>query len=49
VAEVEKWLAQKGAKHITALVEKDHLMAMTYWEAIGHRVDERIARRVRNL
>jgi ribosomal protein S18 acetylase RimI-like enzyme len=49
VAEVEKRLAQQGAKRITALVEKDHPWAMTFWEAVEYRVDERIVRRVRNL
>jgi ribosomal protein S18 acetylase RimI-like enzyme len=49
VAEVEKTLAEQGAKRITALVEKDHPMAMSFWEAVGFRVDERIIRRVRNL
>jgi ribosomal protein S18 acetylase RimI-like enzyme len=49
VAEVEKRLALQGARRITALVEKDHPWAMTFWEAVGYRVDERIVRRVRNL
>lgn len=49
VAEVEKGLAHRGARRITALVEKDHPWAMTFWEAVGYRVDERIVRRVRNL
>ena len=49
VAEVEKRLARQGAKRITALVEKDHPLAMRFWEAVGYRVDERIVRRVRNL
>jgi ribosomal protein S18 acetylase RimI-like enzyme len=49
VAEVEKRLAQQGAKRITALVEKDHPLPMAFWEAVGYRVDERIVRRVRNL
>lgn len=49
VAEVEKRLARQGAKRITALVEKDHPWAMTFWEAVGYPVDERIVRRVRNL
>ena len=48
VAEVEKRLAEQGAKRITALVEKDHPRAMNFWEAVGYRVDERIVRRVRN-
>jgi hypothetical protein len=30
-------------------VEKDHPLAMNFWEAVGYRVDERIVRRVRNL
>jgi ribosomal protein S18 acetylase RimI-like enzyme len=48
VAEVEKRLTQQGARRITALVEKDQPRAMTFWEAVGYRVDERIVRRVRN-
>jgi ribosomal protein S18 acetylase RimI-like enzyme len=49
VAEVEKRLAGQGAKRITALVEKDQPRAMSFWEAVGYRVDERIVRRVRTL
>jgi ribosomal protein S18 acetylase RimI-like enzyme len=49
VVEVEKRLTRQGAKRITALVEKDHPLAMNFWEAVGYWVDERIARRVRNL
>jgi ribosomal protein S18 acetylase RimI-like enzyme len=49
VAEVERRLTRQGARRITALVEKDHPRAMTFWEAIGYPVDERIVRRVRNL
>jgi ribosomal protein S18 acetylase RimI-like enzyme len=48
VAEVEKRLAEQGAKRITALVEKEHPWAMSFWEAVGYRVDERIVRRVHN-
>jgi ribosomal protein S18 acetylase RimI-like enzyme len=48
VAEVERKLALQGAKRITALVEKEHPLAMNCWEAVGYRVDERIVRRVRN-
>ena len=48
VAEVEARLTRQGAKRITALVEKDHPWAMSFWEAVGYRVDERIVRRVRN-
>jgi ribosomal protein S18 acetylase RimI-like enzyme len=49
VAEVEKRLAQQGAKRITALVEKDHPTPMSFWEALGYRMDERIVRRVRTV
>jgi hypothetical protein len=28
-------------------VEKEHPLAMNFWEAVGYRVDERIVRRVR--
>ena len=49
VAEVERRLTRQGARRITALVEKDHPWAMSFWEAVGYRVDERIVRRVRNL
>jgi ribosomal protein S18 acetylase RimI-like enzyme len=49
VAEVERQLTRQGAKRITALVEKDHPWAMTFWEAVGYRVDERMVRRVRSL
>jgi ribosomal protein S18 acetylase RimI-like enzyme len=48
VAEVEKKLAEQGAKRITALVEKEHRWAMRFWETVGYRVDERVVRRVRN-
>jgi ribosomal protein S18 acetylase RimI-like enzyme len=49
VAEIEKRLARQGAKRITALVEKDHPTPMSFWEAVGYRVDERIVRRVRTV
>jgi ribosomal protein S18 acetylase RimI-like enzyme len=49
VAEVAKKLAEQGAKRITALVEKDHPLAMNFWESVGYRVDERIVRRVRMI
>jgi ribosomal protein S18 acetylase RimI-like enzyme len=49
VIEVEKRLIRQGARRITALVEKGHPRAMTFWEAVGYRVDERIVRRVRTL
>jgi ribosomal protein S18 acetylase RimI-like enzyme len=49
VADIEKKLAERGAKRITALVEKDHPLAMDFWEAVGYCVDERIVRRVRMI
>jgi ribosomal protein S18 acetylase RimI-like enzyme len=49
VAEVEKRLAEQGAKRITALVEKDHPWATGFWQAVGYGLDSRIVRHVRNL
>ena len=49
VAEVEKRLAEQGAKRITALVEKDHSWATSFWQALGYSLDSRIARHCRNL
>jgi ribosomal protein S18 acetylase RimI-like enzyme len=37
-----------GAKRITALVEKDHAWAVSFWSAVGYVHDERIARFVKN-
>jgi RimJ/RimL family protein N-acetyltransferase len=49
VAEIEKRLARLGARRITALVEKEHPWAMSFWQAAGYPVDEQIVRRVRTL
>jgi ribosomal protein S18 acetylase RimI-like enzyme len=49
LTEVELRLAQEGTKRITALVEKDHPLAMEFWQAVGYAEDQRIVRRVRNL
>ena len=49
VAEVEKRLTQKGTRRITALVEKSHSWATSFWKAVGYGPDERIARHVRTL
>src|SRR5262245_47342109 len=49
VAEVEKKLAEQGAKRLTALVEKDHPWATGFWQAVGYCPDSRIVRHVRNL
>jgi ribosomal protein S18 acetylase RimI-like enzyme len=49
VAEIEERLARQGAKRITALVEKDHPWATSFWQAVGYGLDSRIVRHVRNL
>ena len=49
LAEVEKKLTQQGAKRITALVEKDHPLATSFWQAVGYGLDFRIVRHVRTL
>jgi ribosomal protein S18 acetylase RimI-like enzyme len=49
VAQIEKRLAAAGARRITALVEKDHPWAVSFWEAVAYRQDARIVRHVRNL
>jgi ribosomal protein S18 acetylase RimI-like enzyme len=49
VAEVETRLAAEGAKRVTALVEKNHAWAASFWEAVDYRLDHRIARHVRTL
>jgi ribosomal protein S18 acetylase RimI-like enzyme len=49
VNEVEKRLAEQGAKRVTALVEKDHPLATGFWQAVGYEADSRIVRHVRSL
>lgn len=49
VTEVERLLRRRGAKRITALVEKDHVWATEFWQAVGYASDARMARFVRNL
>ena len=49
VAEVERRLSCQGTKRITALVEKDHSWAVSFWETVGYGLDRRIERHVRNL
>jgi ribosomal protein S18 acetylase RimI-like enzyme len=49
VVEVEKLLAQQGAKRITALVEKDCHWAKAFWQAVGYNLDSRIVRHVRTF
>ncbi len=38
-----------GVRRITALVEKDHPWAVSFWQAVGYAPDDRICRFVRNL
>jgi ribosomal protein S18 acetylase RimI-like enzyme len=38
-----------GVRRITALVEKDHPWAISFWQAVGYAADERISRFVCNL
>lgn len=49
VAEIEKRLAQQGAKRITALVEKDHPWATGFWDAEEYEQDSRMVRYVKSL
>ncbi|HMF08433.1 MAG TPA: GNAT family N-acetyltransferase, partial [Thermoanaerobaculia bacterium] len=49
VAEVERRVAARGARRVTALVEQDHLDAMGFWQAAGYEEDPRLVRRVRDL
>ena len=48
VHQVERWLTERGARRITALVEKDHASAVGLWEAAGYQLDERMVRYFRN-
>jgi GNAT superfamily N-acetyltransferase len=49
VHEAERWLVERGALHITALVEREHAWAMGFWQAAGYAPDDRMVRCVRNL
>jgi purine-nucleoside phosphorylase/ribosomal protein S18 acetylase RimI-like enzyme len=49
VAEMERRLASQGVKRMTAVVMKEHADAMGFWQSVGYAVDQRVARRVRNL
>jgi GNAT superfamily N-acetyltransferase len=49
VADVEQWLSTRSAKRISALVEKDHPWATSFWQAVGYGLDGRIVRHVRTL
>jgi hypothetical protein len=45
----EAWLRARGARRVTALVERDHAWATAFWAAVGYGEDARMARYVRNL
>ena len=49
VAEAERRLRRRGARRITALVERDHAWATAFWAAVGYTDDTRMARYVRNI
>jgi ribosomal protein S18 acetylase RimI-like enzyme len=49
VARAEQFLSARGAKRVTALVERDHPDATSFWSAAGYAADPRIARFVRTL
>jgi ribosomal protein S18 acetylase RimI-like enzyme len=49
VGEVEKRLIRQGARRVTALVEKDHPWATSFWQAVGYGLDSRIVRHVRSF
>ena len=42
-------LLTMGAKRVTALVEKDHLWAVGFWDFQGYQHDQAIVRYVHNL
>jgi ribosomal protein S18 acetylase RimI-like enzyme len=49
VAEVERAFSGWGVRRITALVERDHPWAVSFWRAAGYLLDERMDRYVRML
>jgi predicted N-acetyltransferase YhbS len=49
VAEGERRLAARGARRVSALVERDHPWAVAFWGAAGYAADPRIERFVRPL
>jgi ribosomal protein S18 acetylase RimI-like enzyme len=44
VMEVTRRLADEGARRVSALVEKDHPLAMNFWRGIGYQLDARMVR-----
>ncbi|HZU37063.1 MAG TPA: GNAT family N-acetyltransferase [Gemmataceae bacterium] len=49
VHEVQQQLAIQGARRMTALVEKNHPVAMAFWQAVGYTLDTRLVRFTCNL
>ena len=48
VSAAEEFFARWGVRRVTALVEKDHPWAVTFWKAVGYDPDPRITRFIRN-
>lgn len=49
LAEIHIRLKNKGAKRITALVEKDHPRAIEFWQGVGYQLDHRMVRYIQDL
>jgi len=49
LAAAEEILTSWEVRRITAIVEKDHLWAVSFWAAVGYTDDARISRFVRTL
>ena len=45
----ERYLRDRGARRVTALVAHDDKVAGPFWDAAGYPLDREIGRRVRNL
>ena len=48
VREGERYLAERGVKRITALVEEKYPWAVTFWSAVGYQIEPGIVRFFRN-
>lgn len=49
VSAIENVFAEWGVKRVSAIVVKEHSWAVEFWQAAGYKMDERVARYVRNL
>jgi len=49
VRAADDMLMRWGARRITALVDKDHAWAVSFWAAVGYSEDAKMARFVRNV